>query len=99
MDRMHYDNNGCTKTTRSSFKNVMETNINDTRAFKRTLTNKYAGIRDPMDNVLKCDHTLCNLKPHYNTLYYEEAYLNKQKALNKSFPFRCVECKKEIRKN
>ena len=99
IDKMHYDNNGCTKTTRSSFKNVVDTNINDSRSFKRSMTNKYAGVRNQLDHNMKCDHTLCNLKPHYDTSYYEQTYLNKQRLQNKNFPFHCEKCKKEIRKN
>jgi len=98
MDEMHHDNNGCSKATRSTFRNVVKNNINDGRGFKRAMTNKYASRSDPRSDINKCDHTLCNLKPHYDTSYYEETYLIKQKTQETPFPFACAKCRKEIRK-
>ena len=96
MDEMHHDNNGCSKATRSTFRNVVKNNINDERGFKCAMTNKYASRSDPRSDKNKCDHTLCNLKPHYDTLYYKDAYLIKQKMQETSFPFTCAKCRKEI---
>ena len=95
MDNMHYENVGCTKTTRSTFRNVINNNIQDGRGFKRAMTNKYASDNHPRSEKNKCNHTLCNLKAHYDTLYYEDAYLLKQK-IQEAFPFYCSKCKKEI---
>ena len=98
MDNMHYENIGCAKTTRSTFRNVINNNIQDGRGFKRAMTNKYASDCHPRSAKNKCDHTLCNLKAHYDTSYYEDAYLLKQKTQEASFPFYCSKCKKEIRR-
>ena len=98
MDAIHHESVGCAKTTRSTFRNVVNNNIQDGRGFKRAMTNKYATTSDPKSAKNKCDHILCNLKAHYDTSYYEDSYLSKQRTQKACFPFCCSKCKKEIRK-